>query len=147
MQSIPIQQAPERSVHACPAPALVQVLPMTFRGRKMLLSPCCCTDPAYHRRQHRRCTGELKATTGLSAGSYIVFNKTAEVNLKVAFGSETGIQVIYLFICNDSDGRARGGCSFPSPTLCWLQAGSTQLCPLQHAWLALLCTHLCTKDR
>lgn len=53
----------------------------------------------------------------------------------------------YLFICNDSDGRARGGCSFPSPTLCWLQAGSTQLCPLQHAWLALLCTHLCTEDR
>lgn len=68
--------------------------------------------------------GELEVSAGLSASSYIVFNKTAEVNLKVAFGFEIRISVIYLFamiVMEDPEDC----CSFPFPTLCWLQAQQT----------------------
>lgn len=77
-----------------------------------------------HKRQRSKCTGELKVNTGLSASSYIVFNKTAEVNLKVAFGFGIRIQVIYLsamIVMEDPE----DGCSFPFTTLCQLQPQQT----------------------
>lgn len=58
---------------------------MTFRGKKdapSVPSP----DTGTSKWQHSKCTRELRVNTGLSASSYIVFNKTAEVNLKVVFG-------------------------------------------------------------
>lgn len=60
-------------------------------GRRCSLFPLNSMDTAQHVWQHRKCTGGLKVTTGRSAGSYIAFNKTAEVNLKAAFCSGRGI--------------------------------------------------------
>lgn len=82
-----VQFLSERSFNTFTVLLLVQVLSMTFRGKKMLPLPLPFHGHLHkHNRQHSKCTGELKVNTGLSASSYIVFNKTAEVNVKVAFG-------------------------------------------------------------
>lgn len=154
MQNVTIQQArvqlpPEWSFHACAAPLPGQGLPMTFRGQGMLPRPLPL---------HGHCTAHVAAQEmlwGITSQHRALcwfmhcFQQDCRGEPEGSFWLRNGNSG-YLFICKDSDGRPRGQLLIPlshAPLAPNSKQAAHRLCPLQQAWVTLLCTDLWRKDR